>query len=131
MALSFSRQVDQEFKKFGALASREITASAKGAWKTAVAANDSHVTTGAMRFNWKLSTDRRSSYVPKRLNRPRPNVPKFNFRIRYDKRIYLYNNMPYASLAEDLSPGNMLAKATVFFENDLEARLRKLNRTKL
>lgn len=128
MALKFSRQIDAEFKKFGAAASQAVTRSAKGAWKVAVEANDAHVKTGALRYNWKLSNDRRASYIPQRINRPRPLVPNFKFRIRFDKRVYLYNNMPYAEKVENMSPGHMLQKATIFFESDLNRRMQFLKR---
>ena len=131
MGLKFSSQIDAEIKKFGALGSQAVTATAKGAWKVAVAANDAHVQTGAMRYNWKLSTKRRGAYVPQRVNRPRPSAPNFKFRIRFDKRVYLYNNMPYASIAENLNPGGMMKKAEMFFESDLSRRFRALRGRKL
>lgn len=131
--LSFSRQLKDEFKGLGNKASRAITQSAKGAWKTAVRATDPHVETGALRYNWKLSVNRRSSYVPARVKRPRPSrAPNINFRIRYDKRIYLYNNMPYASYVNNgegpgiRRPARMLEKATMFFKSDLQTRLNRI-----
>lgn len=129
--LNFSSQLQREYKALGNKASKAITASAKGAWREAVRATDPHVETGALRWNWKLSTRRRSSYVPKRIPRPRPSMaPNINFRIRYDKGIYLFNNMPYASYVNDgVGPGvrkagRMLEKARMFFIMDLRRRLK-------
>lgn len=105
----------RDFDEYLELPSKAVTRAIKRTWKAAVRANDAHVTTGAMRYNWKLSKVRRSSYVPVRIKRPRPKVPKFHFSVKNDKQFYLYNNMPYAEKVEAMDPGNILAQASQFF----------------
>lgn len=119
-----------DFDAYLELPSAAITRVAKRTWKAAVRANEPHVTTGAMRYNWKLSTKRRGSYVPVRVKRPPPMVPKFNFRVRYDNRFYLYNNMPYAEKAEKLDPGDMLKQASMFFKHAVEFELDRVRNHK-
>ena len=116
----------KDFDEHLELPSQAVTRAIKGTWKAAVRANDSHVQTGAMRYNWKLSKDRRSSHVPKRIPRPRPSVPKFKFRVRFDERFYLFNNMPYAEIAENLSPGGMMRSAVEYFKHAMTAEFSKL-----
>jgi hypothetical protein len=79
-----------------------------------------------MRYNWGLSLKRRSSYVPARVKRPRPTRPKFKFRIRHDKRFFLFNNMPYAEKVENMQPGNILRQAYQFFEIAVDVELDKI-----
>lgn len=118
--LSFSAQIEKELGDKVSHISKVVTSSAKAAWRTAVDA--SPVDTGTLRYHWKISTSRRSSYVPKRVNRGRPSVPRFNFRASKDKRLYFYNNTEYASFVEHgEGPGvrkahMMLAKARARFE---------------
>lgn len=116
----------KDFDEYLELPSAAITRAAKATWKAAVRANEPHVTTGAMRYNWKLSKDRRGSYVPQRIKRPPPTMPNFKFRIRVDSRFYLYNNMPYAQKAEQLTPGRMLEQAQQFFQYAIEFELDKV-----
>jgi len=113
----------KDFDEYLELPSKAITRAVKRTWKAAVRANDAHVETGAMRYNWKLSKVRRGSYVPVRIKRPRPTVPNFSFRVTKDKRFYLYNNMPYAERVENMAPGNILRQASQFFEIAIEVEL--------
>lgn len=113
----------KDFDEYLELPSAAITRVAIRTWKAAVRANDAHVTTGAMRYNWKLSTARRGSYVPVRKKRPRPLTPNFRFRVTKDKRFYLYNNMPYAEMVENMQPGNILRQASMFFESAVDYEL--------
>lgn len=131
MAVRISIQIDQELKRFGAKASKAVTSSAKSAWKVAV--NATPRDTGLAQSGWKLSTTRRTSYVPRPGIKSRPNVPQINFRITKDKRLYMWNNVPYVYYLEHglgpegaRTPHAMLQKASAHFESDLRNRLRAL-----
>ena len=125
--LNFTKQIDDDLKKLGAKASNAVTASVKKAWRTAVDATPRD--TGTAQAGWKISTSRRSSYVPVRRVKPRPKVPNFRFRITKDKRIYFWNNVPYISFLEyGEGPGNrsplyMMRRALRVLENELQRRL--------
>jgi len=128
--VSFAQQIDRELKAFGAKASAAVTGAGKEAWKEAV--NNTPVDTGLLQHSWKLSTNRRSSYVPRPGKRTKPSVPDFNFRITKDKRVYLYNNVPYAPYVENgegpgnRSPSRALLKARIRFEKELNRRIRAI-----
>jgi hypothetical protein len=128
--VKFSQQIDKELKEFGAKASAAVTGAAKSAWKVAV--ENTPRDTGLLQHSWKLSRDRRSSYVPKPGKHSKPSVPDFNFRITKDKKVYLYNNVPYASYVENgegpgnRTPSRALLRATIQFEKELDRRLRAI-----
>lgn len=127
---SFTQQIRDEFKALGAKASDAVTRAAKAGWKTAVA--NTPVDTGLLRHSWKLSRDRRSSYVPKPGKKPKPQVPDFSFRITKDKRFYLFNNVRYASYVENgegpgtRTPSHALLKAKIKIENELNKLLGRI-----
>jgi hypothetical protein len=127
---NFTQQVRAELKALGAKASDAVTRAAKAGWKTAVASTP--VDTGLLRHSWKLSRDRRSSYVPKPGHKPKPQTPDFNFRITKDKRFYLFNNVPYASYVENgegpgnRTPSHALLKAKIKIEAELNKLLKAM-----
>lgn len=127
---SFTQQVRDELKAFGAKASNAVTRAAKAGWKVAV--DNTPRLTGNLQNSWKLSRERRSSYVPKPGNKPKPQMPDFTFRITKDKRFYLYNNVPYASHVENgdgpgnRTPSHAMLKARIKIESELDKELGKI-----
>lgn len=122
--LSFTHQVKRDMDKIKSEMSNLVTKAAKEAWKVAV--DNTPVLTGTLRQGWKLSNQRRGSYVPRqRYDRSRPPVPNFRFRITIDKRVYLFNNVPYASYVDNgEGPGSrvprmMMRRAILRFESVL------------
>lgn len=97
------QELENEWTKFGAAASRIVTNAWLRGWKVSV--DSTPVRTGLLRSGFRLSTTRRSSYVPQ-FNSSRgqvrgyPTRPDFRFRITKDRNIYFYNNVPYASFVE-------------------------------
>ena len=128
MGLSYTKQASNEMKALGAKASAAITASAKGMWKVAVRTTPRD--TGTAQAGWKLSTSRRSSYVPVKRVQPRPTTPPFNFRITKDKRFYFWNNVTYIEILEEggknRTAHNMLRTAKEYFERDVMQRLGRI-----
>lgn len=125
MGISYTSKASEEMKSLGAKASRAITASAKGMWRMAVSRTPRD--TGTAQAGWKLSTSRRSSYVPVRRIQPRPTTPPFTFRVTKDKRFYFWNNVEYIDVLEEGGKNNaahhMLRTAREYFENDVKQRL--------
>jgi len=125
--LKFSTQIKAELDVLKSKISEAVTAAGLAAWTEAV--NSSPVETGTLRGNWGLSHDRRSSYIPVRRKQGRPPRPNFRFRATIDKRVYLYNNTPYASFVENGEGRGvriarlMLKRATMVFESELNRRL--------
>lgn len=128
--VSFSQQVKKEMGVITSKMSEAVTSAAKESWKVAV--ENTPVETGLLRHSWKLSRDRRSSYIPKPGKRPKPSVPDFSFRITKDKRVYLFNNVPYASYVEngegpgERTPSHALLKAKIKFSSELDKRLKRI-----
>lgn len=128
--LSFSQQVEKEMLSMGAKASTAITASVRGMWRVAVEATPRD--TGTARSGWKMSTSRRSSYIPKYGPKPAAKLPWFIFRVRKHKKFYFWNNVKYISyLEEGLGPGArvphyMMRKAIAYFEKECNRRLRAI-----
>jgi len=122
--VSFTAQIRKEFSEKTAAISKGVTKAALGAWRVAV--DNTPRLTGNLQNSWKLSRDRRSSYVPKAGNKPRPATPTFSFRVTKDKNVYLFNNVPYASFVEYgegpgiRTPRLMLTKARAFFKSEID-----------
>lgn len=122
MTVQFKQEIEREWAEKVSDISKVITSAAKKGWTTAV--NSTAVDTGRLRAGWRLSTSRRSSYVPRPGRKGRPRMPKFKYRASKDKRFYLWNNVPYAYYQEEgIGPGRrvprkMLKKArlTILWE---------------
>jgi hypothetical protein len=97
--VSFTAQIKKEFNGVKKDLSNKVTRAAILAWKEAV--KYTPVLTGNLRAGWRLSTVRRSSYVPAPGIKGHPPTPAFKFRVGIDRRVYLYNNVPYASFVEN------------------------------
>lgn len=121
--ISFSSQIKKEFGAIKDNISKKVTRAAILAWKEAV--NNTPVLTGNLRAGWRLSSQRRSSYTPVPGVKGRPETPNFRFRISVDRRVYLFNNVPYASYVENgegpgvRTPRTMLRKAILVFEKEM------------
>lgn len=120
---SFTKQFKDEFKEFGNKASKAVTRAALNAWKVAVE-NTPHDTYTAQN-GWKLSTTRRSSYIPIVRIQPPPTKPDFKFLISRHSKVILFNNVPYISFLENgqgrgtRTAHFMMRKAKERFESDL------------
>jgi hypothetical protein len=123
--LSFKKQVKDEFEEVTANMSTAVTAAFRAGWKEAVSRTPR--ITGTLQGNWKLTTGRRSSYVPVRRKQPRPKMPAFRFRITKDKKVVLYNNTRYASYVEEgQGPGSRVPRKMLYHAiNRIESELRK------
>jgi len=125
--IKFSTQIKAEMGILKSKISEAVTGAGLAAWTEAV--NSTPVETGTLRGNWGISNDRRSSYIPVRRKQGRPARPNFRFRATMDKRVYLFNNVPYASYVENGEGRGvriarlMLKRATMVFENELNRRL--------
>jgi len=135
MALSFSDQIDKEWRAIGYKASLAISGAGKEAWKVArdstpapPGGGPNYKRTGNLRAGWRISADRRASYVPRPGVKAKPKVPVFKFRVTKHKRIYIWNNVPYAFYVDQGLGGgqrkahNMLLKASIKFEKELQKR---------
>jgi hypothetical protein len=125
--LNFTEQVKREKDEALSNISNAVTGAAISAWKVAV--DNTPRLTGNLQNSWKLSNTRRSSYIPTAGKKPRPSTPSFRFRVTIDRRVYLYNNVPYASYVENGEgpgvriPRMMLARAIAHFHAELRRRL--------
>lgn len=121
--IGFTEQVKREKRQAIKSFNKKVTKAAIAAWKKAV--DSTPVLTGNLRGNWKLSAQRRSSYVPMALRRGYPATPDFSFDIESHKRVYLFNNTPYASFVNDglgrgvRVPRLMIQKARDTFEAEM------------
>ena len=125
--LNFKAQIKQELKEIGNKASKAVTRAALNAWHVAVD-NTPHDTYTAQN-GWKLSTVRRSSYVPNLRRQPPPRTPAFKFLVSRDSKVFLFNNVPYVHHLEvgagrgTRTPHFMLRKARERFDSDLRSFL--------
>lgn len=125
--VSFSEQIKRELGEKVSDVSKKATRASIAAWRAAT--NASPVRTGNLRAGWKLSTSRRGSYVPRPGVKQYPPTPNFRFRASRDNRVYLYNNVPYASYVNDglgrgsRTPKNMVQKAKAAFEAEMRMKI--------
>lgn len=109
--LTFSKQLKKEFRGLSKQFNRAVEQAVIAGWREAVA--QTPVRTGYLASNWKVSTARRATWVPRsRLKEKKdkygrvervvnsPETPNFEFRLSRHKRIYLFNNTPYAKFVE-------------------------------
>ncbi len=121
--IGFSQQIKRELDEKVSDVSKKVTRASIAAWRAAVGATP--VRTGNLRAGWKLSSTRRGSYVPRPGVKKYPSAPNFRFRASRNSRVYLYNNVEYASYVNDgagrgsRTPKNMIQKAEAAFEAEM------------
>jgi hypothetical protein len=127
--LSFTAQIKREFRERKASLNALVERATIESWEEAV--SSSPVLTGRLRGGWRVSKSRRSSYITKAAKGkrviPRPPRPVFKFNCDVDSKIFLFNNVPYASYVENgEGPGTriprmMLRRATIRFNSVIES----------